>query len=679
MWSEFFIACLVGLAVLLVPGYLLLRITGRPRGAAVCVAPLFSSVLLSFLSLVFDEANIPAGPMTVVVIPVAVLVIGCIWAKSKKCSSQGASRDIDVRLIALYALVGLAVGMYIFVKQIDGPLSYTPNFDQIHHLNGVRAFAESERFSFLHNSTYTYDEIATVAPFVGTGFYPSSWHVFCALLVQALGIQPTMAINVINYLFSSVVFPLSMLAMLDALFSDRKSAMMIGAVACISFVSYPWLYLVWGPLFPNMASYALVPSACAFFIRLFDATMDVPERRNNLLLFILGFVGVALAHPNGVFVIAVMLGSYMIQAAFAGDYQAVVKISTGSKRADGLALTGFFAVLWFAVCNLPFLSGVINFVWASYQTPADAVVNYVLAGSTKGFFGPSGYQLPLAFLLILGVIASFKEKRARWAVQAYLFWGIAFVMASSTENRFTHLIAGFWYSDPTRITAAAVLVGVPMAAIGFCWFCAAIRDLFELRGQEHGEMAGRVFPYAAAALFCILTFAPTTRVLGIPFDSSIGQVRSIVRALYWVDSGRLSSSERAFLDEVAEIIPDGAIVANNPCDGSLFAYGASDVHVVYRQITGFDSEKERDASVLIRNSLDEYATNEAVQEAVESIGVEYVLQLSSPEGLTDGLSIFVDDGSQGWSGIMSIDETTPGFTLVLEEGDMRLFELDKAS
>jgi len=676
MSFELFVVSIVGVAFLLVPGSLFLKALRVPIGRCISAAPLFTLTLLSVLSILFDAFGIKANPITLVLIPLICLLVLVVLSNQRVSSENEDVRDIPLPYVALYALSGLAAGIYIFVSRLERPIDFIPSYDQIHHLNGVRVFAETEVFSFLHNSLYTAQEVSEIAPIAATGFYPSGWHALCALLVQALDINPAMSMNAVNFVFSSLALPLSMLSLIWALFPDNRRILLFGAVASVSFTAFPWMYLVWGPLFPNLASYAVVPAACSLFIMAFYGGVAVRMRCRAFILFAIGFVGVALAHPNGVFVIAVMLGAYLVHAALKGTIRELFGITTGKLWLDATLLVLTFTVLWFLVFNMPFLNSVVTFVWKPYQSPLRAVLNFVLCGATRGFFGPDSFQLAIAALLAAATIASFGEHRIRWAVQAYVFWGVSFVLASSTENIFTHLLAGFWYCDPTRIVAASVPCGIVLASFGFDRLCGTAETLLAARKAE--PLAHRIIAPAVALVFIAMTFAPTMNLFGRRFETGLARMRVITSDLYWSQFGRFVLKERLFMDRVSEIVPDGAVVANNPCDGSVFAYGACDVHVLYRQITGLDGENERAESVLIRLSLNEYSFNPAVKDAVESVGVEYVVQLVPPTDSEDEWSIFADDGSEMWPGIMAVDESTPGFTLVLEDGDMRLYKVDNA-
>ena len=63
-----------------------------------------------------------------------------------------------------------------------------------------------------------------------------------------------------------------------------------------------------------------------------------------------------------------------------------------------------------------------------------------------------------------------------------------------------------------------------------------------------------------------------------------------------------------------------------------------------------------------------------MQKAVADTAARYVILLSKDDGNTSVTEHFV---SEQWSGISEIDDETPGFKLLLADGDMRLYEIEE--
>lgn len=77
----------------------------------------------------------------------------------------------------------------------------------------------------------------------------------------------------------------------------------------------------------------------------------------------------------------------------------------------------------------------------------------------------------------------------------------------------------------------------------------------------------------------------------------------------------------------------------------------------------------------IANNLCNLATDSKVRDIVESLKARYVLMLDANGAEDDGSVIsYMYDESQ-WQGILDITPDTPGFKLLLSQGDMRLYEI----
>ena len=680
MWSEFFLAFAVGAVFVLCPGFLFLRIAGIPRVRALCIAPLFSTLISSVLAIVYERVGIASNPLTVFMVPTAALLLGAgILLAVRSRAQKGNKADIPLKIAAAYVLVGVFIGLIVFVKNLDGPLSFPEQWDEVHHLNGTRAFAESQVFSFFGHSLYMPKERAAFFT-SDDSFYPSAWHVTSALIMQACAVPATLAVNATNYLFSSVVAPLGMCVFMFNLFGDDRKPLLAGALAAVSFAAFPWLLLRWGPLFPNMAAYAEVPMSCSLFMRAYWGE-DAPSSGwlCGIGLFACSLVGVVLMHPNGCFVVAVMMGSFLVQEAFQGNIQKKLGLATGKPWRMAAALIAVFGILWFAVFKMPAMQGVVEFNWESYQTPLQAAINYLTLAYVDGYYVGSGIastaQLLLAALLIVGIAQVLKQrKRLRWLVQAYAFWFVAMVVGTSSEGLLKHLLAGFWYTDFCRIAAAAAICAIPLASLGIECAYRSFSSVYERFNEKHriGQSA-----IVFAVLYLIVVFFPNYRIAGyFDVETGFGSLCASFESNYRFGPGMIDEEEAEFLEKVAEIVPDGAIVANNPFDGSVYAYGLYDIHILSRTASGYGSDYENPDLVIVRESIATYTYDEAVAEAVEDLGIEYVLLLKVEYEPPTQFSRNVGTGLQQWRGLYEIDEETPGFTLVLEDGEMRLYRVD---
>ena len=682
MWAAFFIVCAVGVLFLVCPGYFLLRIASFPRGYAACMAPIISSALYSVLGILFEKIGIAANPLSIVLAPTSILFLAFCTILKLRGNRADPGEDLPLKSILVFVLVGLAAGMFVFVKSLDGPMSFAEQWDEVHHLNSSWAFAESQVFSFFNGGLYTAAERAGTVPFPSGNFYPSGWHVICALLIQACNVPATIAANALNYLFSSVVMPLSMASLLFTLFDQDDGVIVPGALASVSFAAFPWLLIRWGPVFPNLAAFCTVPASCTLFLWMYRCDKGISRAIMMGLAFFASILGIALLQPNGDFTVAVMMGSFLIQEAMQGRLQRKLGYSSKEPRRLAAILVVLFGILWYIAYKLPFLSAVVNFNWPSYQSPVQAAINYLTLAYVDGFYVTTGItstaQLVLAVVVVVGIVQAIRgAERHRWLVQSYAFWFIAMVVGTSFEGTLKHLLIGFWYTDFCRIAGAAVLSAIPLAVLGLL----RIRErLTERIARRYSQICTTRIVRALTAVFVIIVFFPSYHIGGYAdVQTGFGSLRASIEDNYRDGPGMVDPEEAAFLQRVAAIIPHGSIVANNPYDGSVFAYGAYDIHVLYRTASGYGNESEAPCSMTIREDLSRYKSDELVAQAVENLDIDYVLFLKIDTDTQRQFSRNVGDGLNEWRGLYEIDENTPGFTLILENGDMRLYKLDRAA
>ena len=138
----------------------------------------------------------------------------------------------------------------------------------------------------------------------------------------------------------------------------------------------------------------------------------------------------------------------------------------------------------------------------------------------------------------------------------------------------------------------------------------------------------------------------------------------------------MDEEEELFLEKVSDTISNDDLIINIPDDGSVFAFGGYDLNTYYRRSGVAAIGAESEDSKIIRLGLNEYANNLDVKEAVERSGAKYLLVLDQGEDKEGDRYWFGHYNSTEWVGIDAITDETPGFKVVLAEGDMRLYEIE---
>lgn len=664
MWTTFFAAIGVLAVVLFVPGYWLARGLGMERFGAFCFSPVLSVAGYCLVGAAAGLAGVPMSAWLILAIVFGVYGLGYVACLIARRGSLPSSQGEAFHRCLMWGMVGCVafsslVTLYAYILPLNGPESFAQIYDNAFHLNLIHAFTESQRYSFLQAAT---SPAAALAPFDQIVYYPAAWHVVAALGADLMGLSAACAENVANVVFVALVFPLGMYWFLAGLFGDRKCWLAICGLCIPAFVAFPWGFLVAGPLYANMAAFALLPACMGVFMRLVNAETAGAAIRYAILL-VLGGVALAASQPNAVFTAMVVLAPYLVCSVYRRS-----KSSLGTSRARMLAtvVAGVLVLLWVVARALPLFSGVVNYPWSPYvSNPFQGIVDYVSLGGRNAIA-----QTALSFMVIVGSLATISMRKYRWLLFSLIFFGIGYLSAAWTHGGILgSFFSGFWYNDVDRLAASAVFPMIPLAVIGLSVCAQVVGGV--LRGALEGR-SGRPFAVGMIVLFVVSVYAPTFILPGhgeqpTAFGGRRGQAESLAAERVY-----LEEQEEAFIQKCKELIGDDAcVVANMPYDGSVFAYAEDNLNVLFRHYAPANGEEES----VIRQHLDELATNESVQAAVKALDVRYVMLLDSPEGEESTVNhVFFNEDA--WSGVSSITDQTPGFKLVLSEGDMKLYEIE---
>lgn len=726
MWSSFAVALAVGAVMLYLPGSLALRALRLSWAESVACAPVAGVAVYAVVCVVFEKAGI-ACSWASVFFPVFALSLVAAMASISFSRRKGGGLGLraflgarsEVRPIAmlcLYFAIGVACTTFIFIKGLDGSGSFVQELDNAHHLNAVKSFLDSGIWSSLSSSLYLADP-AGVDPTPGTSFYPSAWHDVAALIASATGVSVTQAVNAANALFVGLVFPGCSFVLSRRLFGDDGAALACGAVATMSFAAFPWKILYWGPLYPNCASLCVFPAVVWLFMEVAGRGGSATRRVVAAMLFVVGIVAEGLLQPNAVFTTALFLVPWCV-------HRIVQEVGASSRFAGrraiwqtvfGVGFVAFAALVWAILFNLPALHSVVTHTWDKFANESQALTNIL----TLSFAGTMA-QIVLGLIVLMGFFIALRDSEYRWVAISYALACAIYFVSATTNDPIKHWLAGFWYTDSVRLAANAVLFGMPLATIGLCWLVGKVG--VSLQASSKGLLRRHprwTFGVTAALVLCAFVFVnyyPTHTIAGR------GEVKTafgnIQESMAWEYSATnvdvLAPLEERFVDRVKETIPEGSVVLNQPNDGSVFLYALDDVNVVYRRMRDYGGSSETNESKLVRERLDELATNEDVRNAVRETGAQYLLQLDNPAYTDYPLGLqepAVNPGKQDyennpdeasrprdlndyrvagrkdtfyntityhpdeWAGIDSVDDETPGFEIVLSQGDMRLYRI----
>ncbi|WP_165249432.1 DUF6541 family protein [Adlercreutzia sp. ZJ141] len=691
MWLSFVGAVALLLLLLYAPGYLALRAFRLPHLLAVCCAPIVTVVLYNIAAIVCSFAGI-FGSCATIAVPclvlcalaavVSFLVGGRLLRGESKSPFAGgdfAGKESWLQL-ACYLVVGIVITGYVLVGNLGSADSFFQAFDNVFHLNTVRSFIESGCCSVFDSRLYVREIVGDDAvPWVASGassFYPTTWHLMTALAVDASGVGLTVAANALNACLAAVVFPAAVFVLLKVLFPRENGVVWLGSVCSVAFAVFPWDFLVFGPLYPNVFGNALLPIAMASFIGLFEAKdrtmLSLPAR---IGFFVVCVVALAFSHPNSVFSAVVLLTPFLCRCVSCWAGSAKLPGSEYVWKVCGYAVCLVaVGVIWMALYNTSFMqNGPLADWWPSY-TRKYLGAKYVVSLALK-----EPAQWVLAVAVLFGVVRAVQSKEHRWLVVAYAAAAFIFWVDITTDGETKHILAGFWYTDSHRLAATIALAGIPLAALGL-WqaTCLVVRGVSAL-GIKAGDNkhAIPVCGFVLALVFCAGNYV----VAGPSEEGSLPTAfGSIAAALKGQDVSQTDTiyneSEMDFMKQVEEIVPEGALIINQPNDGSAFACGIEGLNMYYRLLRGYGDDGELEQSKLIRHSLVDMASDDEVAQAVAFTGARYLLQLDAGDfARKNSPHLWTYEDPSWWEGVDFVDESTPGFKLVLAEGDMRLYEI----
>lgn len=697
MWLEFALSALILTAFLVLPGFCVLRATGVQISWSLLLSPLVSLSLIAIVGQVFALVHIPSSPITIFgTILLPSITLYCLMHRKTRVV---ALPRISPLAPAVCIILGIALGYNLFLSRIGEADALFQAYDVTQHLYLIRAMADSGILSSFDTSAYLTAADRAIAPLHYNGFYPAAWHALCALTVQATQLSVPLVINSSMFVICFIVFPLNIIALISALFGDSPRMQLCASLVSLAFVAFPWNLLTFGPIYANVAGFALMPSAMALFIFLIADQYTCSERAKILSLLLVTIVGIALCHPNTIFTCIVFLAPYCISriCCFSNRQE----WSTLRKAIACLAFVFVCIGFWLLCFHLPIFQDTVNHVWPSYTTSLQAIINILTLCYNFGFNYEVGAQLLLGAVVIMGIVCALHQCGVRWLVASYTLICCIIIVSASREGYLKQFLSGFWYTDPMRLSAIAAISAIPLATVGLSWLYGVIERRANAHApNKHAAEYLKAVATISACLFLFVNFIPEFNLPGLhhqytdadiaaykdvsPYDwpksirTTFGDYRREIRTVYsWSDP--LDASEQAFLDHISStgIIPQGELVINNPMDGSFLAYGANGLRVYYRKFVGYGGENETPESRIIRERLCDYASDPEVQAAVDAIDARYVLILNGGVDRAGFINLREDYDETLFSGISSITEDTPGFTLVYECSTLKVYRINR--
>lgn len=693
MWDVFFLSVLVAVLFLYLPGFFFMRAFRIAPVAGLAVAPVVTLAVYSLLCVVYSKIGVYCSWLMLfvpsLVVSIILLALLRIVRRGKAtridlvASGRGlmgfSPRATDWAILGLYVCVGILVTLLVFVRTFDGPGSFVQEYDNVYHLGVIRTFIESGDWSSLNASLYAGGADTGFAPLNTIEFYPSAWHCVASLIVSAIGAPITLAANASNFVFIAIVFPLSTFLLIRHLFARIPKIVFFGAFCTLAFSAYPWGFLMFGPLYSNLSSFAVLPSVAFCFISLFSPQADSRTRIASGILFFSGLISLLFTQPNAVFTMGVFLIPFcVVQVARLSDR---LRLPENRRLVVKVVLCALFLVLvillWTALFNAPFMQKVVTHNWPAFISKSQAAINAILLS-----FNVPAPQVVLSFFVILGIVYTLFKREYLWMSCSFVIMGVLYIVDVSSDELIKFFLTGFWYTDSYRVAASATLFAIPLACTGLFFASELGCGLLKwITGKTGVPGLHKLFaPCAVVVVFLVATFYPSYAIPGrYEVRTAFGVVGERLSTVNKTEGPRVyNQKEREFVHKVERTIPAGSVVINDPNDGSAFAYGADGLNAYYRYLRTYGEDSESEESRIIRGHLKEIGSNDEVRAAVDKVGAEYLLLLDQGDVQGEEPHLFTYDPGN-WQGVDLVDDLTPGFEVVLSEGDMRLYKISNTA
>lgn len=649
-WWNTLPAFFVALVILFGAGGVLAYFIGARRLALVSLAPLLSVGIIGVGGIAAEVVGMRWSLLPVLLTTAASSSVA--WALRRFVLKSTPTMQAPTSLkVWAGAATGLGLGAFLIgrrlVDVIGRPENFAQRFDNVFHLNAIQYILQSGNASSL--------TLGSMAGGEGGGaIYPSAWHSIAALIAQLSGSDVVVAENVFNIVIGAVIWPAGMIFLVHQVVGPRPVALALAGAFSAGFAAFPLAIMDFGPLYPNILSYALLPTAVALVIGLCGlGHADMLDRPALWMSLAVAIPGLALSQTNGLLSLvafALPLGLWaaareLINLRRAGGQ---LRRSVRVVSLTVLSLLGF-ALVWKLLRPLAAYDG-----WAPFTTQTGAVGEVILNA-------PMGRPVAwgVSILALVGLQQVLRNSKRFWIFLCWLIPVVLFVTtASAPKGQWRMLLTGGWYQDSYRLAALLPIFAIVLAAIGslFLW------DLFRApatRLMNRGARTVRLNTTAAAPAAAAVVF-----LVAAVLASQLGAMRGITaeaKRAYVMDAAApiVDSDELALIKRLPGKVAADAVIAVNPWNGGSLAYALSGRKVTtYHMFSTNDPELRK-----IDQEIGTALPGSDVCRIAEERHIDYILDFGSGYLANSA-------AAKGFPGV--VDVTSPGVEVVDSEADARL-------
>ncbi|MDQ0825141.1 hypothetical protein QFZ60_001314 [Arthrobacter sp. B2I5] len=604
----------IAAGLIFIPGWAAARAMGFIGFEAIGLAPAFSTAICGGFGVISGAVGIPWSPLTFAIASIASVALAyglgrlpVVPTTAKRLRPGHFNSAVVPIATALSIAAAALIGGARLVRLYGAPDHIAQVFDNVFHLNAIRYILESGNASSL-----------TLASFQGNSgleaIYPAAWHAFAATVVQISSADLHVAENALNLVIGALVWPVSSVFFVQLVISRHPLASLSAALLSVSQIAFPFLMNVWGPLFPYALAVSLLPVALAITAALVGLSRTESTSRIRWALALIPVVGgIGTAHMSS-FNTLIALASPLLILAWWNYLRSVRTSSWRSKRALVFIAVSVTAPL-LVIASWTKIRPALYDNWGP-TVRSGAALGEVLTNSTM----QEAAAWIVSLLALAGMVAGFREKRHRWLTASYAVAAALYVVDAAWSKGFWRdFITGTWYQDTYRLAALLPILVTPLAAYGTLalWRQSLVALAHRTSGRRH----------LAIALPALLSVVAAAVPVLAAFHGPVGAYIARTKAVYSLDenSAILSKQELALTERLGQHVPKGVKIADNPWNGSSWAYafGGSEVLTPHLFAT---PDPDR---TLISQRLKDAASDPAVCKALRNQNVQYVLDFGS--------------------------------------------------
>lgn len=540
-------------------------------------------------------------------------------------------------LTATLATLVLGGAMMRGMYRADQPLQA---WDAVFHYNALWFIRETGNASSLGGLAPMYADTTA-------SYYPTVWHSIVAITPGFPHV--TEAANASSIVIGTFVWFSSLIALSRVVWPARALPVVLTPLIAATFVTFPMVAVSMLGVWPFAVSVACLPGCLALMIAALRGSQTWRMHAAQLLGFAACGTGVVLAHGSGFFSLVLLATPLLAVLLFRQGRRMWRRGHQVLAVVAGVLITGAVAGIVVFAVNFPPVQAILSYQRGGQSSYLPGIGNLIIDQPMIYVYGYKSFNVVVTVLIGIGAWLTIRRKHARWLVVALLAAAALALLAGGPPDNPWRKLAGFWYTQPSRLNQLYVIPAVVLASGGAAFLSRKIADRRNVSIARGG--------FAVMAGVALLTF-------GFRWPSQVEVMSSVYHHWPIAWGTILEPDEIAMIDRAKDELPPGSVVLGEPVAGSPYLLARSDIQVVYPQLTLFPGSPERS---LLATDFDQWWRDTDVCKAVHALGVTHVY--------ADSLT-FYEGGKweETTPGLRNISTRRPGFELVDSGGHAAIYK-----